>query len=100
MLAQAARLGGRVLGRRLGTSGGKAFFGASGERAVATEAAASGKDASRSFGWGTKLVAGTALLAAGIYLGDLYMNDDLDNLSELFRTRLSEEERKNRYAHH
>lgn len=33
----------------------------------------------------------------GLYLGDMIINDDLDAIRDRFRTKLSEEERKNRY---
>lgn len=98
MLAQAARAAARAVARKVRTSGGKSNFGATPERAYATEVSSDGTTAKKSSGLLAKIVGGAALLVGGVYLGDLYMNDDLDNLSEVFRRRLSDEERKDRYV--
>lgn len=98
MLAQAARYGARAVARKARLNGGKSTFGATVERTYATEVSADGTTAKKSSGVVTKVLAGAALLVGGIYFGDLYMNDDLDNLSEAFRSRLSDEERKDRYV--
>jgi NADH:ubiquinone reductase (non-electrogenic) len=63
---------------------------------MATEAGPDGTVVKKRSGFGKKLLGAVALLAAGIYVGDLAMNDDLDTLSDRFRSRLPEEERKDR----
>lgn len=99
MLAQAARAGARAVARKARIGGGKSYSGVSAERSYASTASHDGKSEKRSSGVVGKVLGGLALLAGGIYLGDLYMNDDLDNISEAFRSRLSDEERKDRYVH-
>ena len=98
MLSHVARLSSRLVAGRgqywRGSEGGWS----SGARGMATEAGPDGTVVKKRSGFGKKLLGAVALLAAGIYVGDLAMNDDLDTLSDRFRSRLPEEERKDRYV--
>jgi hypothetical protein len=100
MLTHAARIGTRCLGGRLATSkvfgknSGRPF----GARSYASATETDGSVSKPQSTWGRKLLGALVALAAGVYVGDMYLNDDMDNLTERFRTRLPEEDRKDRYV--
>jgi hypothetical protein len=96
MLAQVAKYGSRFLAGKLQSAGGKSYGWSFGVRSNATAAGSDGNVPKGSYGLGRKLLGAVVLLATGAYVGDLYLNDDLDTISERFRTRLTEEERKDR----
>lgn len=48
--------------------------------------------------YGLKFLGGLVILGTGVYVGDLVLNDDLDQLTDRFRTRLTEEQRRDRYV--
>lgn len=45
--------------------------------------------------WGSILT----VTVGGLWFGDLIINDDLDIITDRFRTKISEEERKNRFVY-
>lgn len=96
MLAQARRLGSQVLSRKGSFSGGNQWRRLFGERHASTSTGTDGEVAPKKRGVLPKILGAVALLAAGIYIGDSALNDDLDSISDRFRTRMTEEERKNR----
>ena len=98
MLSSAARLGAKYIGGRLanpkvfGKNSGARF----GTRSYASATETDGNVTKPKSTWGRKLLGAVAAIAVGAYVGDMALNDDMDNLTDKFRTRLSEEERTHR----
>lgn len=61
----------------------------------AKEASGSAQKISRSNKW-LRILSALGILSGAVYVGDLALNDDLDQITNFFRKKLSPEEQKDR----
>lgn len=98
MLAQVSKFGTRWLSLKPSPEGFHSRFWSSASEKSKTIYATPGNDVPRKRGHFGRWLVGLTAAAAAIYMGDLYLNDDLDAIGEAFRPLRDPNERELRYV--